>query len=352
MDDKWVVKTVAELAFVRELMKLYGYGLEKGIILIADDEESALAIKSMLEAHLDAVGMKLRGRKESQPLNYQMGVHVYNRLDDERKLLDFLEEQEFLPVLITGGLIPKFLVGRGYAFRCVLEEAGFMTAEAQYKEFVASIKRDVPTVVKVIQEVSTVPDVLSANHRQYRKYEKVVKNLLAIMCLCEQVYKTAGASEEKLAENNKAFKTKIEKAIAVMDRYEGEYDVQDVVRECFLRQAKKGDVRLSPVGISSAVDEAESHILYDDNFYYVADPTLRKICAPLLETVSFVQLKNEMAFSGMVDCNDGSLKNFTKKKLIWRSYDQPERIRLIWIKKESLMTDEGLLLENMWEDKA
>ena len=105
MDGKWVVKTIAELAFVREPIKFYGYGMDKGIILIADDDESALVIKSMLEAHLDAVGMKLRGRKESQPLNYQMGVHVYNRLDDERKLLDFLEEQEFLPVVITGGLI-------------------------------------------------------------------------------------------------------------------------------------------------------------------------------------------------------------------------------------------------------
>lgn len=352
MDGKWVVETIAELAFVREPIKFYGYGMEKGIILIADDDESALAIKSMLEAHLDAVEMKLRGRKESQPLNYQMGVHVYNRLDDERKLLDFLEEQEFLPVVITGGLIPKFLVGRGYAFRCVLAEAGFMTAEAQYKEFVASIKQDVPAAVELIQKVNKIPHVIINDGGQYERYEKVAKNFLAIMRICMQIYKMAGASEEKLAKNEEMFTTKTIDAIAAMDRYEGEYDVQDVVRECFLRQAKKGDVRLSPVETSSAVGEAENHILYDDNFYYVADPTLRKICAPLLETVSFVQLKNEMAFSGMVDCNDGSLKNFTKKKLIWRSCDQPKRIRLIWIKKESLMTDEGLLLENMWEDKA
>lgn len=352
MDGKWVVKTIAELAFVREPIKFYGYGMDKGIILIADDDESALVIKSMLEAHLDAVGMKLRGRKESQPLNYQMGVHVYNRLDDERKLLDFLEEQEFLPILITGGLVPKFLVGRGYAFRCVLAEAGFMTAEAQYKEFVASIKQDIPAAVKLIQGASKVPHVLVTGDEQYGRYEKVVKNLLTIMCLYKQIYETAGASEEKLAKTDQVFKTKMMDAIGAMDCYEGEYDVQNAVRECFLRQAKRGKVRLVPVGIRSAVDEAENHILYDDNFYYVADPTLRKICAPLLETVSFVQLKNEMAFSGMVDCNDGSLKNFTKKKLIWRSYDQPERIRLIWIKKESLMTDEGLLLENMWEDKA
>ena len=180
-----------------------------------------------------------------------------------------------------------------------------MTAEAQYKEFVASIKQDVPAVVKLIQEVSKMPYVLVTDDEQYKRYDKVAKNLLAIMRICTQIYKKAGDSEEKLAKNREAFTTKILDAIVAMDCYEGEYDVQGAVRECFLRQAKKGDVRLSPVETSSAVGEAENHILYDDNFYYVADSTLRKIC-----------------------------------------------IRLIWIKKESLMTDEGLLLENMWEDKA
>ena len=78
MQNRWSIEMIAELAFVQEPMRFYGYGMEKGIILIADDEESAIAIKSMLEAHMDAVGVRLRGRKECQPLNYQMGVHVYN----------------------------------------------------------------------------------------------------------------------------------------------------------------------------------------------------------------------------------------------------------------------------------
>lgn len=42
---------MAELAFVQDPMRFYAYGMEKGIILIADDDESALVIRSMLEAH-------------------------------------------------------------------------------------------------------------------------------------------------------------------------------------------------------------------------------------------------------------------------------------------------------------
>lgn len=80
-----------------------------------------------------------------------------------------------------------------------------------------------------------------------------------------------------------------------MDRHEGMYDVQDVVRKCFMDQVSKGEIEIRPLLGNSAVDEIKNHILYDDDFYYVTDSTLRTVCAPLLTTVSFVQLKNEMA---------------------------------------------------------
>ena len=52
----------------------------------------------------------------------------------------------------------------------------------------------------------------------------------------------------------------------------------------------------------------------------------------------------------MVDCNDGEIKNFTKKKMIVHSDGRQERVRFVCIKKETLMTKEGLLLEDIWED--
>lgn len=347
MQNKWLIETIAELAFVQEPIRFYGYGMEKGIILIADDDESALIIKSMLEAHLDAVGVKLRGRKESQPLNYQMGVHVYNRLDDERKTLDFLEEQKFFPIVITGGKIPEILIGRGYAFRCTVNENEFMEAKKKYEKFTDFTKREVWGVCDLIKRISKFSDMLEDPQKKYQKYQKIAKNLMTVVLIWRSIYREHGIAEEEISEEIDWLKEQIWSSIEMMDRHEGMYDVRDVVRKCFMDQVSKGEIEIRPLVGNSAVDEIKNHILYDDDFYYVTDSTLRTICAPLLATVSFVQLKNEMAKSGMVDCNDGNLKNFTKKKLIWRSYGWQERVRLIWIKKETLMTDEGLLLENV-----
>lgn len=350
MQNRWSIEMIAELAFMQEPMRFYGYGMEKGIILIADDEESAIAIKSMLEAHMDAVGVRLRGRKECQPLNYQMGVHVYNRLDDERKVMDFLEEQEFLPIVIASGMSPEILIGRGYALRCTAIEKDFMEAEKRYKSFSGFTKRNVSVVCDLIKQISKYSDMIEDPHKKYQKYQKMVKNFMTVILIWDSIYEEHGMEKEKIGEEIEQLKKPIWSSIETMERNDGTYDVQDPVKKCFIEQASKGKMGISQLGEDSATDEIENHILYDDDFYYVTDSTLRTICAPLLKTVSFVKLKNEMVASGMVDCNDGNLKNFTKKKLIWRSFGWQERVRFVWIKKEALMTKEGLLLEDIGED--
>lgn len=350
MQNRWSIEMIAELAFVQEPIRFYGYGMDKGMILIADDDESALAIRSMLEAHMDAVGVKLRGRKENQPLNYQMGVHVYNRLDDERKVIDFLEEQEFLPIVIAGGMIPEILIGRGYTFRCTAIEKDFMEAEQWYKSFTDFTKRNASVVCDLIKQVSKYSDMLKDPQKKYQKYQKIVKNLMTVILIWSSIYEEHGIDKEKICREKERLKAPIWGAIEMMERNDGTYDVQDPVKRCFIEQVSKGKMGISQLGKDPATNEIENHISYDDDFYYVTDSTLRTICTPLLKTVSFVKLKNEMVASGMVDCNDGEIKNFTKKKMIVHSDGRQERVRFVCIKKETLMTKEGLLLEDIWED--
>lgn len=350
MQNRWSIEMIAELAFVQEPMRFYGYGMDKGIILIADDEESALAIKIMLEDHMDAVGVKLKSRKENQPLNYQMGVHVYNRLDDERKVMDFLEEQEFLPIVIAGGMIPEILIGRGYTFRCTATEKDFMEAKKRYKSFTDFTKRNASVVCDLIKRISKLSDMIEDPQKKYQKYQRIVKSLMTVIFIWSSIYEEHGREKEKIGREEERLKALIWRAIETMERNDGTYDVQEPVKKCFIEQVSKGEMGISQLGEDSETDVIENHISYDDDFYYVTDSTLRTICAPLLKTVSFVKLKNEMVASGMVDCNDGNLKNFTKKKLIWRSFGWQERVRFVWIKKEALMTKEGLFLEDIWED--
>lgn len=346
MRNKWVIEVISELAFVQAVTRFYGYGMDKGIILIADDDERASLIRAMLQAHMDAVELRFGREKQAQPCNYQIGVHMHSKLDNERKLLDFIEEQDFLPVIIVGGFVPELLNGKGYAFRCEADEQDFMDVEIRYKEFVKYVKENVSSIQKVVMKMSKRANFLSDCEKQNQKYERLAKNLATIGCIWNLMDTKNGISDEE-GKRLEKFLSIVYSTIEAMERYDGEYDVKDAIRECFWKQVEDKNVCIAPVEKNGVSGEVENQILYDSDYYYVTDQVLRTVCKPILNMVSVVQLKREMALSGMLDCNDGAVQNYTKKKLVWNPYGRTERVRFIWIKKEYLMSDEGIALENV-----
>lgn len=344
MQNKWIAETVAEMAFIREPMKFLNYRMEKGIILIANDDDDALSVKTMLVQHLNAVEIKFNDKKEKQPCNYQMGVYKYDRLDNEKRVLDFLKIQEFLPVVIVGGLLPENLSGRGYAFRCVSEEQNFLAAGKKYKMFSDFVKCNKDEMLNLMSKIGKNKD----KTENILRYKEIGRILVAVVETKKRIHEKKGKAEAEINKMRDGFMEVISESLRVMDWYECGYDVSDFVKECFIRHAKKGEIRMSILDQNKIESTSVNQILYDDDYYYVTDPVLRKICESYLQTVSLVQLKNEMYFSGMLECDKGRDRCFTKKKVIWSPYGWAERVRFICIRKESLMED-GVLLENIWE---
>ena len=152
-----VLEMLGGLAFVQFLIRFYGYGLDKGIILLTDDDESAAFVRTKLKFYLEAVEMKLNKKNEDQPLNYQMGVHVYNKFDNERNLIDFLEESSFLPVVIVGGIIPECLIGKAYIFRCNPTERDFAETKTTNQALTEWIKEHLNETKNVIRTTIKYP---------------------------------------------------------------------------------------------------------------------------------------------------------------------------------------------------
>lgn len=345
MQNKDVLEMLGGLAFVQFLIRFYGYGLDKGIILLTDDDESAVFVRIKLKFYLEAVEMKLNKKNEDQPLNYQMGVHVYNKFDNERDLIDFLEESSFLPVVIVGGIIPECLIGKAYIFRCNPTERDFAETKTTNQALTEWIKEHLNETKNVIRTTVKNPYWDDMEHSDKGKYRLFYTNLVIVK-------KLQMLSEEKTpSEEVKAFSQKVFDSIKNMEYYEGEYDIRDAIKPCFLKQIAKENVGFEHFEKNIALDEIENKILYDDKYYYITEPLLRKLCAPLLESVSFLQLKHEMVKAGLVDCDGAGIQNFTKKKVVWSSDGHSERVRFVWMNKEPLMSEENLALEDIVEGK-
>ena len=87
-------------------------------------------------------------------------------------------------------------------------------------------------------------------------------------------------------------------------------------------------------------------ILQDHNNYYFPEKFFKTICEPLLKSVSFLHLKNEMHKNGMLICDDSKHKNFTVKKFFYNNESNEEiRMRFLKFSKEVFETSEGLPLD-------
>lgn len=133
-------------------------------------------------------------------------------------------------------------------------------------------------------------------------------------------------------------------ALEESDRLRACFDSDLAVRTCVLRAVEQGEIVVNDIRNSQNLG---NEILFDKNFYFIPEQLLKKICSPLLETASFVQIKKELKNSGMIESNDVD-GNYTVKVCCF-NFDtgKTQRFRFLKIHKENLMTDEGLTLEDL-----
>ena len=92
---------------------------------------------------------------------------------------------------------------------------------------------------------------------------------------------------------------------------------------------------------------ARQCIYADQDHYYVSEEFMKKMCLPLLETISFVQLKKEMQVEGML-VTDNVQGNYTVKiQLYDAETGLTRRLRFLKLQKMDFISDEGLLLEDL-----
>ena len=86
-------------------------------------------------------------------------------------------------------------------------------------------------------------------------------------------------------------------------------------------------------------------VLYDYQFYYFSPELFMEICKPLLATMSETELKKRLKSEGIIKCDSA---DYTSKKTICSEYDQKERIRLLWVYKEKILSPDNLQLEDVF----
>lgn len=343
----WVLQSIEAFGFCRFIFQKHGYDLEKGIVLVTEDN---LQAQQVADAILDTIDSKKILRYTSRtelPLNYEIGLHLYRKYDKEEELIEFLFTKDFLPLIIVGGLVPEFLAENAYIFRIKLMGKDIRDFKLMYEKMKTKVKSQINHLSYEIQNVKTSRALMnSQNMSSCQRFSEIIVLTGKVWQMVIRESNDEDTSEAWLQEYCLAAETALESMADLCEMC----DVSEVVRRCVVSYVSKNDVKIQDFHANKGADYET--IWYDDDFYYFTEPLLKKICQSLLDVVSFTQIKAELHEGGILVCNTMQKRNFTVKKICFNSQTgKMMRTRFLRLLKKELLTDEGMELEELVEIK-
>ena len=340
-----VLQMIEALGFCRFVFRKYGYDIERGVILVVEDTWQAGEIADAFCEASDAVLIKRKRNEVVRPLNFQIGLHLYGKLDGEDWITDFLMQKDFLPVVIVAGMVPEPLYERGYIFRLDLTGADIFEFGGMYRKMATSIMDNLETILYELKNIET-----SRIAKKYSQIEQsnAIRMIIATGLIWKIVIRIKN-DEETTDAWMAEYCYFLIKQLRHMDDFTGRYTVLEAVIRCIFTTVEANKMQILHINETTKTERA---ILADEEFYYFPEALLKEICTPLTDTISFLQLKSEMYADGILVCNDGHKKNYTVKVTCFDSVNKKYiRKRFLKLKKECLLTDSGMSLEDWTELK-
>lgn len=112
----WMPLSLYGQSFLKFIMKDYGYVMDEGNVLVANNDTLARRFVAEYCAKTCGNGIKIVDIKRCNLYNFQCGFCHFQKGIKAEQSLEFLARNDFLPVIVVGGLLPEYLKTDRYIF--------------------------------------------------------------------------------------------------------------------------------------------------------------------------------------------------------------------------------------------
>jgi hypothetical protein len=334
----FLVNLAAEMA---PLLDDAGLGRKKGVVIFVE-RSADIGIVQKYFADMGAVMCKnLTSPKWVQ--NNKVGLHLFQLYDRETENLKFLAEDDFSPSVLVHSILPDYL-RNAEALVVINHEIEFHPEIVEkFIEFQQYIHKSPEFVQKNIRLF-----VSSKNYFRYKQYGELGLKLKASAEVYTKYYRETH-NEDATERLENEFNSIIDELIENSECYSGEWDNSDTIRSLvatYLEENSKvqiGNVNEIEGKLAEANQRGEA-ILWDGQFYYFPEKVLKSACKPILDVVSFLDIKRELQMKGYLRCQNITGGNFTVKKTITNAFGCKTRQRFLVIRKDFFDLDGELTL--------
>lgn len=342
VNGEWLLQFLLGTAFCGFPIRLLNYRNSGGIILVAEDKEEVEKIFDFLSKSSFSVVSTTEKERKISANNFEFVIKKFNRYEKMQKIIAFMESENFLPVLLVVGILPEELGEYDMVFRWNNFEYNFEKLQKNEKILYDFCVKNTDYLIRRIKQFRSSKCMMKL--RRMGKNKDSIIWAAVIGEVWKEIFRKDDMSEEEAEHWFYRYLNSAIHALEESDRFRGCFDSDLAVRTCVLQAIQQGEVVVHGIRENQNLG---NEIMYSEDYYFIPEQLLKRICSPLLETASFVQIKRELSNSGMIESNnvDG---NYTVKVNCYNPETKSnERFRFIKISKKNLMTDEGLKLEDL-----
>lgn len=332
------------MAEIRPFLLDAGLDFQGGIFIFCEDNQDMLRWrKELMDAGAECI--KNLGKSNWKIRNNQVGFHLYGKYDKEADIANFLEENGFTPVVLSGGMVPEVL--QEWPNRFVFESGAKIYGAIAQNDF-----------QKFRSYAHTNPHALQKDVKLFRSSafyarNKRIPSLWTGLRVAADVFFNCYRelySEEETGRKHSGLVRAINYCKKTAENYLEEFDSCDLIRQA-LETYLDGNPQIQIVnaanidGVLTESIRREEAVLFDENFYFIPEKILRCACEPFGDIASILSAKRALYDEGYLCSNAVKGGNFTVKKTLVNAYGQCFRPRFLKIKKEFFATAESLGLQ-------
>ena len=348
----WTPLVIFGSSFLRPILKDMNYHLDEGIVLVADDEMQAREFLSEYCRKTKGNGVEISSWKKRRkcPNNFGCGFLQMKKGTKEEEATEFLSENEFLPVVISGGIIHDYLRYNHHIFRLSekdIEDVSTKKFETKIANFRTYIVENVPDILQTLERLHT--SIVFMEYTGTDAQRQIFNCIVSVGAVYAKYLRRTCSEREVTAFVDAYIKETLDRLQKISEFATGE-EIPELMSSCvwnFLQM--NGHIALADVeavgGKAYKALKEKEIILFDEVFYYVPHELFVKICKPLLETRSCTELKEILDKLGILYCNSADK---TVKKTVTTAYGAQERVRFLWVRKEFLFSPDNLRLEDVF----
>ena len=235
-----ILRMIYGTSFLKFVLQDSNFPLEMGYLLVAEDSKSTSGIIHKIKQLDDTVIYRNWNTQSTFPLNYETGFLHYNHYIKESAVYNFLQQENFLPIVIIDGIVPEFLRNVDLIIPFEITENSLSDFLLDYRSFKCFVVENLGYIIREINFFKT-ENIYNCNNVS-SNVATMYRSLIVVGKMWKIFERNNGFCEQIYDMHYQQYITFITELLSNTERFEDDYEIQEAIRSVVISYVEKNSI--------------------------------------------------------------------------------------------------------------